>query len=383
MQHAVELAGQVRIFGFVFLEASPPGVAQLLAALAHPRAEVLPHAFGDQEFGVFGPAVSALGEAHFLFSQRLAVRSAGVLFVRRTVGDMAVDDDEGGPVAGALEHVQRAFQHLQIVGIADARDIPAIADEAGGHVLAERQRGMAFDGDLVVVVNPAKIGKAMVARQRRGFPADALHHVAIAANGVDVVIEHVEAGTVEMLRHPPARHGHADAIADALTQRTGGGFDARRPAVFGVAGTTAVELPETLNVFQLDGQFAERLVLRVDGLYAAQMQQRIKQHGGVAETVAVGPNGIFGIEAQEMLPHRVGHRRQRHGRAGMSGVGLLHRVHGEGANGVDRKLVELLVGHESRSAGRIFIIPWRSPSWRAQPAFSRLRTLAMCCGAGR
>ena len=118
----------------------------------------------------------------------------------------------------------------------------------------------------------------------------------------------------------------------------------------GWPGTAAVELAEALDVFQLDGQLAQRFVLRVDGLHAAEMQQRIKQHGGVAvgehEAVAVGPDGIFGIEAQEVLPHRIGHRRQRHGRAGMAGIGLLHRVHGERANGVDGKLVELLVGHE-------------------------------------
>ena len=118
-----------------------------------------------------------------------------------------------------------------------------------------------------------------------------------------------------------------------------------------MAGTAAIELPEALDIFQLDGQLAQRFVLRVDGLHAAKMQQRIEQHGGVPvrehETVAVGPDRIFRIEAQIMLPHRIGDGRQRHGRAGMAGVGLLHGIHGESANGVDGKLIELLVGHES------------------------------------
>ena len=64
--------------------------------------------------------------------------------------------------------------------------------------------------------------------------------------------------------------------------------------------------------------------LGVDRLHAGEMQHRIEQHRGVAvgqhEAVAIGPDRIVRIEAQEMLPQRVNHRRQGHRRAGMAGI---------------------------------------------------------------
>ena len=67
------------------------------------RREMLAHAVRHQKLCIFRPAVAALGEAHLFFAERLAVRGAGVLLVRRAVADMAVDDDQGRTVAGAAE----------------------------------------------------------------------------------------------------------------------------------------------------------------------------------------------------------------------------------------------------------------------------------------
>ena len=68
-------------------------------------------------------------------------------------------------------------------------------------------------------------------------------------------------------------------------------------------------------------QLAEPLVLRVDRLHAGQVQHRVEQHRRVAhrqhEAIAVRPDRIVGIEAQELLPETVGHRRHRHRRARM------------------------------------------------------------------
>ena len=57
---------------------------------------MLADAVGDEELRVLGPAVGALGEADLLLAERLAVGLGGVLLVRRTVADVAVQNDEGG-----------------------------------------------------------------------------------------------------------------------------------------------------------------------------------------------------------------------------------------------------------------------------------------------
>src|SRR6185369_3283860 len=62
--------------------------------------------------------------------------------------------------------------------------------------------------------------------------------------------------------------------------------------------------------------------------------------GGEHEAVAVRPDGILRIEAQEALPKAVDGRRHPHGRAGVTGVGLLNGVDGQGSNRVYAQLIE-------------------------------------------
>ena len=92
--HAIELLRQLGILGPVLATPGEPGVAKLLATLAETVAKVVVNPIRYVEFGVFRPAVVPLGQSDFFLAKRLAVGSAGVLFVRGTVGDMAVHDDQ-------------------------------------------------------------------------------------------------------------------------------------------------------------------------------------------------------------------------------------------------------------------------------------------------
>ena len=67
---------------------------------------MLVDAVGHEKLGVLGPAVAALGEAHLLLAQGLAVGLAGVLLVRRAEADVAAHDDQRRPVPGRTELVQ-------------------------------------------------------------------------------------------------------------------------------------------------------------------------------------------------------------------------------------------------------------------------------------
>ena len=82
---------------------------------------------------------------------------AGILLVRRAVGDVAVDDDQRRAILHVLERLERPVEHFQIVGVADASDVPSVADEARSNVVAEGPIGVTLDRDLVVVVDPAKV----------------------------------------------------------------------------------------------------------------------------------------------------------------------------------------------------------------------------------
>ena len=84
----------------------------------------------------------------------------------------------------------------------------------------------------------------------------------------------------------------------------------------------AVDLAKVLDVFEGDGVFAKALVFGIYRAHTRQEQQRIQQHGRVSigenKTVAVRPDRIFRVVAQELLPERVGYRGQRHRSAWMA-----------------------------------------------------------------
>ena len=115
---------------------------------------------------------------------------------------------------------------------------------------------MTFDRDAIAVVNPAEVSEHQVTRERGGFARDAFHHVAVAAERINVVVEHLEAGLIEVLRQPTLGDRHADAHSTALTQGPGRRLDARGAMIFGVAWTFAVELAEALDVVESDRELA-------------------------------------------------------------------------------------------------------------------------------
>ena len=135
------------------------------------------------------------------------------------------------------------------------------------------------------------------------------------------------AGPIERRREHLLRQRHADGVREALPERTGRGLDAQVQVVLGMAGGVRAELTERLQV--VDRQ-------RIAG----EMQQRVQQHRAVAvrdhEAVAVGPLRIAGIVLEMIVPQHFGDVGHAHRHAGMAGVGLLHRIHRQGANGVGK-----------------------------------------------
>jgi hypothetical protein len=123
-------------------------------------------------------------------------------------------------------------------------------------------------------------------------------------------------------------------IAEALSQRTGGGLHAGRAHALGVAWRGASPLPE---IFQI-----------VHGeLVAVQVQERIQQHGPVArgqdEAVPPRPVGLLGIVAQKPVEEDKGPVGHPHGHSRVSAVGLLNCVHRQHADGVGGLLLQLLL----------------------------------------
>jgi len=154
--------------------------------------------------------------------------------------------------------------------------------------------------------------------------------------------------------------------------------------VLGVAGTLAAELAEAADVLERHRGRTQALVVGIDRLDARQMQHGVKQHRGMPvgehEAVAIGPDRILGIEAQEVLPQREDDGRHGHRRARMPRLGRFDGIDRERADRVDCELVERAPGR-ARRARRIGIVlraPRGGPLLGAllfgqKPAFPRKR----------
>src|SRR4029453_462461 len=123
--------------------------------------------------------------------------------------------------------------------------------------------------------DPAQVAELEMAGQRGGLTGDTLHHAAVAGQRVHVVVEHLEARSVEVRRLPATGDRHAHARGHAGAQRSGGGLDARGPAVLRVTRALAVELPEALDVIELHRELTQPLVLRIHRLHARQVRGRV------------------------------------------------------------------------------------------------------------
>jgi hypothetical protein len=70
---------------------------------------------------------------------------------------MAVEDDEGRPASSSLEDLESAFDLVDVVGVTNSENVPSVSFEPRRDVFCERNPRVSFNGDVVVVVDPAKI----------------------------------------------------------------------------------------------------------------------------------------------------------------------------------------------------------------------------------
>src|SRR6185295_13673977 len=103
--------------------------------------------------------------------------------------------------------------------------------------------------------------------ERGRLAGHALHHAAVAAERVHVVVEERVARAVVARREPAPRDRHPDAGRDALTERARRRLDAGGPAVLGMPWALAVELAEVTDVVESHGRRPERLVRGVHRLH--------------------------------------------------------------------------------------------------------------------
>src|SRR4030095_3949455 len=106
-------------------------------------------AMRDENLRVLRPSVGALDKADFIVAEWFAMRRRRVLFVRRTVSDVAVEHDECGFALSVAENRQRLLEAVHLVRAADSQHVPSISEEANSDILCKGDARVSFDGDVV------------------------------------------------------------------------------------------------------------------------------------------------------------------------------------------------------------------------------------------
>ena len=143
--------------------------------------------------------------------------------------------------------------------------MPVLRYKTCAYVFLERDVGVAFDGDFVIVIEENELAKLMCAGKRASLVRNPFFQTPVAAERVGVMVDNFVLGGVIPSGKMRFGERHTDGVRDALPQRSGRRFDACGVTVFWVSGGLGVELTEIHQIFFREPEPVE-------------VEQRIIQH---------------------------------------------------------------------------------------------------------
>ena len=291
--------------------------------------------FGDVEVLVGVESEGFLGLGDLVGAERRTVDGAGVHLVGSGVADDGAHADERRLVGDLLGGLDCRFDRHDVFAALDRLHVPAVRLVAQRGVLAERDGGVVFDGDLVLVVEHDQVAQFLGARERGRLGRHALFDVAVGGDDVDEVVE--RAGTrrgvgVEEAPFVTRRHAHAHGRRESLTQWTRRDLDALGVTELGVSRRQRLPGAECFEVGEFKAESAE---VELDVLREARVSTRQD------EAVTTDPGGVDRVVTHDALVQRVSERSKTHRGAGVAVAHLLDGVGGKNASRIDRTRVHV------------------------------------------
>jgi len=245
----LQLAGERRMRRRIAREPLAPARFQLGSA-SHRSAPVGQRVLGDEEPGLLRPAEDLLGLPDLVCTERSAVRLRAVALGGRGIGDHRPERDQCRARAVAPGGLEGGLDSGQVVAVRDPEHPPAVGLEASGHIFAEGERGVAVDGDVVVVVEDGELAQPEMAGEGSRLAGDALHEISVAGEHPGPVVYDRVAGPVEVLGEEPLGDRHSNRVGESLSQRTGGGLDPRRVTPLGMSRRAGAPLAKVFDLVE-------------------------------------------------------------------------------------------------------------------------------------
>ena len=229
-------------------------------------------------------------------------------------------------VVALLRGLERIEKRLHVVSV-DLLDLEAVGFETLPSVFALGHVCHCIERDSVVVVNEDQVIEAEMPGERARLRGNAFLQTAVARETNHVLVENHVLGGVEPRRGHLRRHRHADGIRDALPERPGSAFHARRFKKLRMPRRLAVQLPELLDLFHRQ-------------IVSAQVEPGVKEHAAVSgrqnEIIAPDPARLFGIMLERIAVKDGAHLGASQRQAEVARLRSLHRVHGQSAGLIRR-----------------------------------------------
>src|SRR5215213_6947019 len=128
--------------------------------------------------------------------------------------------------------------------------MPAVRFETLRRIVAEREIGVAFNRDVVVVVEANQLSQLQVSRVRRGFVRYPFHHVAITRNEIRVVVDELVSFLIEDRSELCLCDCHPYRVSYALTERACRRFNTGCVPVLRMTRCAALPLAELLEIVE-------------------------------------------------------------------------------------------------------------------------------------
>ena len=153
------------------------------------------------------------------------------------------------PVFG-LRFLNGASDVLCVISVGNAAGVPTVSLETLADVFGEIKISGSRERDMVLIVQIDQLSQAKMPGQRSGFLGYAFHQIAIAANGVCVVVDDFVPRPVVGCGEPGLGNGQSHAVAETLAERSGGHFHTRRFPSLRMAWRLAAPLSEPLEFIE-------------------------------------------------------------------------------------------------------------------------------------
>ena len=218
----------------------------------HALAATLRYAFGNEELGIFRPAVGGFGESNFFGAERRTVDFRRILHVRATEANVISDADERRFFVLRFRQRNSRIDSFQIGAIFDAQNVPLMRFKASTNVFCKADIGRAVDRNVVVIVEHDELAQSQMPSNRRRFGANAFHEATIATNRIRIVIDDVVTGAVITRREVRFGNRKSNGIGNALPEWARRRIDSRRDVVFRVTRRNASHLAELFQIVETD-----------------------------------------------------------------------------------------------------------------------------------